>query len=55
MGFPDDTNISDFEGEEDYQKDMDESNTDSGESDNSTSEIEHEDILPLESGESDNF
>ena len=36
------------------KKDMDESNTDSGESDNSASEIEHEDILPLESGDSDN-
>ena len=52
MDVPED--ISDFEGEEgDHESSVDESNTDSGESDKSASEIDHADISPSESGDSD--
>ena len=54
MDVPEDSDFSDFEGEEgDQESDMDESNTDSGESDNSASEIEREGIPPLESSDSE--
>lgn len=54
MDVPEDSDFSDFEGEEgDQESDMGESNTNSGESDNSASEIEREGIPPLESSDSE--
>lgn len=44
MDIPEHSAISDFEGEGDYESSMDKSNTQSGESDNSASQIEHADI-----------
>lgn len=54
MDVPEDSDVSDFEGEEgDQESNMDGSNTDSDESYNSASEIEHEAIPPLESDDSE--
>ena len=54
MDVPEDSDVSDFEGEEgDQESDMDGSNTDSDESYNSASEIQHEAIPPLESDDSE--